>query len=176
VPYHPRKTSSTSTLAGSNLHAVHMPSQDIWLYELDTNYWKQWLHERYLTPTFDENNMLRRGAMSLYQPEGNKRHSSFAQHIVAEELVSEFKEGKGSKTYWTVRNENNHWLDASYMAAAASEVCGVKLIAPAETTVQPRQVNNGDKKKQTNAQPKKQHGQNRFRTRPGGWIPRRRNG
>ena len=170
-PYHPRKQSSANVLAGANLHAQRFTAQDIWLYELDTNYWKQWLHERFLTPTFDENNMLRRGSLSIYQPEGSQKHISYAQHIASEELLTEFIEGKGVKTKWTPKNDNNHWLDATYMAAAASEVCGVKLLAQSEATVEPRQVDANAPKPQPKAY---QHGSDRFRKRPGGWIPRRR--
>lgn len=168
-PYHQKKTSTDNILAGTNLHASRLTAQNLWLYELDTNYWKQWTHERFLTPTFDENNMLRRGSLSLFNQEGNRKHSSFSQHVVAEELVTEFKEGKGAKTYWMVKNDNNHWLDALYMTAAGSEVIGVKLMASADVPVAPRRI---DKDKPKPSKPKEQHG--RFKTRPGGWIPKRR--
>lgn len=173
-PYTPKKQSNATTLAGANLHAVKLASAGVWLYELDTNYWKQFVHERFLTPTFDDNNMLRRGSMSLFILDGNQKHGSYSQHIAAEELVTEFKEGKGSKTYWSVKNENNHWLDATYMAAAAGEACGVKLIAPSEIAVEARQVQQQNQQQQKKPVEKAyQHG-TRFRRREGGWIPKRR--
>lgn len=171
-PYHPRKKSTDTCLASANLHAQKFTSEDIWLYELDTNHWKQWVHERFLTATMDENNMLRRGSLSLFELDGYEKHGSYSQHIAAEELLTEFKEGKGVKTYWSVKNENNHWFDATYMAAASSEVCGIKLIGGPEVSVEARQVD-VDKPKQT--QPTvRQHGSDRFRRRPGGWVPKRR--
>jgi len=94
-------------------------------------------------------------------------------HLVAEELVSEFKEGKGVKTYWTVKNENNHWLDATYLAAAAGEICGVKLIAPSETEIAPRRVDTDKPATKPQQQPQRRNPHGRFRQRPGGWIPRR---
>ena len=168
--YRPRRESTATVRAGSNMHAVSLPSQGIWLYELDTSHWKKWVHERFLTPTFDEENMLRRGALSIFSPDGNKRHTSFAHHIVAEELVSEFKEGKGTKTFWNVNNENNHWLDATYMAAAGTEALDIKLLQgtasnPSGPTVEPRKID-GDKPKPRKQA--KQHG--RFRTRTRGWV------
>jgi hypothetical protein len=126
-----------------------------------------------MTPTFDDNNMLRRGSLSLFMLDGNQKHGAFGQHIAAEELVTEFKEGKGSKTFWSVKNENNHWLDATYMAAAAGEACGVKLIAPSEVEVAPRHIS-GDQPKPKPAPQAQRHGQTRFRQRHGGWIPKRR--
>jgi len=166
-PYYRKRSSTEKLLAGENLHAVKLDASGLWLYELDTSHWKKWVHERFLTPTFDEQNMLRKGSLSIYSPDGSYRHTSYAQHIAAEELVTEFKEGKGVKTYWDVRNENNHWLDATYMAAAASEVCGVKLIAQVENQVEPRHVSTD---RPVIKQPQKlQHGQ-RFKHRPGGWL------
>jgi hypothetical protein len=170
-PYHSKRESNASIIAGANMHASKLSAQGVWLYVLDTDYWKQFVHERFLTPTFDENNMLRRGSLSLYNLEGNQKHGSFAQHIAAEELVSEFKEGKGSKQYWAVRNDNNHWLDATYMAAAAGEACGVKLIASSEIEVEAKQVAQKQKENKP-VQQRQQHG--RKWTRPGGWIPKRR--
>ena len=173
-PYRRKAANTANVIAGANLHASRQTAQGVWLYDLDTDYWKQFVHERFLTPTFDENNMLRRGSLSLYSLEGNQKHGSFAQHIAAEELVSEFKEGKGSKQYWRVQNDNNHWLDATYMAAAAGEVCGVKLIAPSEVEVQPRQTSADAPKPKKPVEQAYRHGQSRFKQRQGGWIPKRR--
>jgi hypothetical protein len=172
-PYHRKAKSTSTTIAGANLHAQKLPSSNVWLYELDTSYWKQFIHERFMTPTFDESNMLRRGSLSLFALEEERRHSQYAQHIAAEELVTKFTEGKGAKTYWMVKDSNNHWLDATYMAAAASEACGVKLIAPSEIEVHPKHVS-GDQPKPVKQAPKAyQHGRN-LRQRQGGWIPKRR--
>ncbi len=168
-PYHAKKQTTEKIIAGNNLHASRLDAQDLWLYELDTSYWKQWTHERFLTPTFDDQNMLRRGALSLFSLEGGGRHSSYAAHVVAEELVTEFKEGKGTVTKWIVKNDNNHWLDATYMAAAASEICGIKMVGGSEIEIAPRHVDK-DKPKPKAASPRP-HG--RFKQRPGGWIPRR---
>ena len=172
-PYTPKKQSTGTIIAGANMHAAKQPAAGLWLYELDTSYWKQFVHERFMTPTFDDNNMLRRGSLSLFMLDGNQKHGAFGQHIAAEELVTEFKEGKGSKTFWSVKNENNHWLDATYMAAAAGEACGVKLIAPSEVEVSPRHVS-GDQPKPKPVPQAQRHGQTRFRQRQGGWIPKRR--
>jgi hypothetical protein len=170
--YHDRKTSTDTIIAGNHMHAAFLEAQRIWLYELNTSYWKEWIHERFLTPPFDESNMLRRGALSLYMPPKSKRHTTYSQHIVAEQLVEEFKIGKGTKRYWQTVNANNHWLDATYMAAAAAAAQGIYLLTetrehPDGPKVEAKQVN-GDERKQP--KPKQvQHG-NRFRSRPGGWV------
>ena len=159
-PFHPKTTKTPTIIPGSNIYAAKQNNEELWLYHLDTDYWKQWVHERFLTPTFDEQNMLRRGSLSLF----DGRHNSYCQHIVAEEFVSEFKEGKGTKSYWHVRNDNNHWLDCTYMACAASEAMGIKLLGPTvELQAQPKT----DKPK-PRAQ---QHGKPLPRN-PSGWMQR----
>ena len=164
------KTKSTDTLkAGDNMHASWLAESKLWLFELNTDYWKQWVHERFMSPTFDEDNMLRRGAMSLFVQPGKFTHNSFAQHIVAEELVTEFAEGKGSKTYWNVVNANNHWLDATYNAAAAGRFSGVHLLSEADTPhVEPREITPNERAKKQPVK-RQQHG-TRFKSRPGGWV------
>lgn len=170
--YRPKHTQSDTLLPGNHLHGQKLLSQNIWLWELDTDYWKQFVHERFLTPTFDDQNFLRRGAMSLFSTPGSRQHISYAQHVVAEELVSEFKEGKGVKTYWSKVNDNNHWLDATYMASAAAGAHGVYLLsgtqaAPDGPEVQPR-TSDGSKPAQQPKPKQQQHG--RPKHRPGGWV------
>jgi hypothetical protein len=162
-PYHRRTKSTETCRAGANAHAQYQSAAKLWLFELDTDYWKQFIHERFLTPNFDEQNMLRRGSLSLYSPEGTERHTTYAQHIVSEELLSEFKEGKGQKTYWHKKNENNHWLDSTYMCAAALERLGVKLITPSEIEITPQTA------KPKVAPARKQHG---MPINPSGWMQR----
>lgn len=170
--YRGKTTRTDKIVPGNHLHAAYQDSQRIWLYELDTSYWKQWVHERFLTPTFDEQNFLRRGGLSLFSAPNGKKHLSFAKHIVAEELVQEFKEGKGTKTYWNPVSDNNHWLDATYMAAAAAGANGIYLLSGTAATPDGPQLEaksvDKSKPKKTSKPASQQHG--RFKTRPGGWI------
>lgn len=177
--YRDKTTETDRIKPGNHLHASYQEAQHLWLYELDTDYWKQFVHERFLTPTFDEQNFLRRGALSLFSFPGDSatRHTAFAQHIVAEELVSEFKEGKGVKTYWNVVNDNNHWLDATYLSAAAASARGIYLLSPtAETpdgpsvSVKPKATH---EHKAQSKPPAQRHGAPK--RRPGGWVNSLRN-
>ena len=123
---------SDSVRIGSELHASYLVGEKIWLYNLNADYWKRFVHERFLTPTFNESNMIRPGSLSIFQPKGTKKHISFSQHIVAEEWVSEFKQGKGERCYWMVHNRNNHWLDSTAMSAAAAGMEGISLMTNIE--------------------------------------------
>lgn len=127
-PYRQPAKPSESTRLGKELHSTYLIADNVWLHHLNSDYWKKFVHERFLSPTYDSNGMLRAGSLSIYHPAGTKQHYSFAQHVVAEEYVSEFKTGKGEKCYWMVHNRNNHWLDATAMAAAAAAKYGVSMV------------------------------------------------
>lgn len=171
--YRDKTTETDKIKPGNHFHASYQEAQHLWLYELDTDYWKQFVHERFLTPTFDEQNFLRRGALSLFNQPNDRKHTSFAQHITSEELVSEFKEGKGLKTYWNPVSDNNHWLDATYNAAAAASARGIYLLSPTEAlpngpavTAKPKAPD--EQKKQDSKPPGQRHGVPK--RRPGGWV------
>jgi hypothetical protein len=177
--YRDKTTETNHIKPGNHFHAAYQEAQGLWLYELDSDYWKQFVHERFLTPTFDDQNFLRRGALSLFVQPNDRKHTSYAQHIVSEELVSEFKEGKGVKTYWNVVSDNNHWLDATYMAAAAAGARGVYLLSPTASApdgpaVTPRRKDTDEQTKKTAKPAGQRHGAPPKR-RTGGWVQSLRN-
>jgi hypothetical protein len=143
--------------------AEFIDKSKVWLYHVNTEFWKQWLQERFITPTFDEAMQFNDGSLSLYAcPNNPKQHLSISKHIVAEERVQKFIEGgKGLVTKWVQKSSTNHYLDALALSCAAAGVMGVRLIrresliVPEERTVQ-RDI------------PKEYS--DRFRTRPGGWV------
>lgn len=167
-PYRAKTRSTPTTKAGDNMHATYLESAKVWLFDLNADYWKNWIHERFLTPNFDDNNMLRPGSLSLFMLPGNQRHVSYAHHITAEELVREFREGKGARQYWHVANDNNHWLDATYYAAAAARFGGVELLSQVpEVANVPKESPTPKPASAIKRRPK--HGPN-LQRRPGGWM------
>jgi len=109
--------------------AHHLPQEKIWLYNVNTEYWKQWTHERFATKTFDDDNRWNDGTLSLYaSPDDKKRHNSISHHIVAEERRDVFVPGKGNVKKWVVLNRNNHYLDAVALACAAAGCLDVRVI------------------------------------------------
>lgn len=101
----------------------------LWLYHVNTEYWKQWLHQRFITNPFDEVGERVPGSMVLYDHGGDKkRHLAFAHHIVAEERRRVPVYGKELREEWFVKSRNNHWLDATALACAAAGCVGVHLV------------------------------------------------
>jgi len=87
--------------------------------EVDTNWWKTFVHERLATAMGD------RGCLSLWgrRPE---RHRLFAEHLTAEYRVR--TEGRGRTVdEWKLppSKPDNHWLDCLVGCAAAASMRGV---------------------------------------------------
>jgi len=101
----------------------------VWLVCMDADRWKAWEHDRWLTPIGQP------GAMQLWGDAGpnpdrlsddQKSHHSYARHIVSEVEVEEVVKGVIQRG-WKTRRENNHWLDASYMADVAAAMHGITI-------------------------------------------------
>lgn len=109
--------------------AHKLVEEDVWLYNVNTEWWKRWTQQRFLTTPYDEGGNRTDGSMLLFNPgDDKKRHLSFAHHITAEEEHIVPQLGKESKRVWFVKNRNNHWLDATALACAAAGAVGVRLI------------------------------------------------
>jgi hypothetical protein len=106
----------------------YLTEKRIWLFEIDVDHWKGFVHDRFLTPTFNDDGTIRRGSASLWGKK-EKEHFAFSKHIVAEMREEEFIPGKGTVRKWNVKNANNHWLDCAVGNSAAADACGVKLFA-----------------------------------------------
>lgn len=149
-----------------NSWAGLLEHERIWLYHVNTEHWKQQVHERFAVPMYSESNELNAGSLSLYNSSDPKRHLSFSHHIVAEERRDTFVEGKGMVRKWVQTNKNNHYLDATALALAASGVYGHKMIPSQKMIHAPQQ-------RPAAQRPSSQFRNQRFRTREGGWIPGR---
>lgn len=152
--------------SATRLHFEHVradlqTTEGIWLYNVETEYWKHQVQQRFLTATFNEAHELNDGSLSVWSTESAKDHLSYAHHLVAEERQERFIPGKGLVRKWVVTNKNNHWLDATALALAAGGVLGCKVI--------PREIKIPESSsKPQPVSPKVQ--QQRFRQRPGGWM------
>lgn len=113
----------------------------VWLYNVNTEWWKRWVHQRFLTNPYDEGGNRTDGSLVLFKSDDKKRHLSFAHHITAEEEQLRPVAGKEMKRVWFVKNRNNHWLDATALACAAAGCVGVRLVPEMEEPhVEPKPV------------------------------------
>ena len=106
----------------------------VWLYNVQTEYWKHDTQLAFLTDTFDQESLalgqrvFNDGSLSLFEPHNPKQHMSISHHAVAEKRVERFKEGKGWEIKWVPFSRNNHFLDALALARAAAGCIGITLI------------------------------------------------
>ncbi len=142
-------------------YAQFMAEEKIWLYNVHTEWWKQWTQERFLTKNMTDGN-FNDGSCSVFNAGRDpKRHLNFSHHICAEGREELFVEGKGIVRSWKVYNRNNHWLDAMALGHAALGVLGVRLIPRVSLVTAPQT-------KRPEQQIRKPDP--RFKTREGGWV------
>ena len=125
----------THRINGDYWHAELQPEERIFLYHLNADYWKRFTHQRFLTipfPDADVADVLEQNAFSITLPEprSKREHVGYSKHIVAERYREIFKPGKGMERGWIPESQNNHWLDATYMALAAG--CALNLFKVAD--------------------------------------------
>lgn len=91
------------------------------LVEINSDYWKSWVHARIQTPTGEL------GGLTLFHASAQE-HLSFAKHLTAEKRVEEFIAGRGLVSRWEAINRNNHFLDALGLASVAGHGAGERVV------------------------------------------------
>lgn len=118
---------SPTRRVGNHWFAQPQSPGRVWLYSLDADYWKRAVHNRFVCDPLDENNRPAPGSLTLFVPQGNRDHKTFSAHILAEEWITRFVEGKGEKSYFHKHSGNNHFLDATALMLAAAEMAGAGI-------------------------------------------------
>jgi len=118
--------------------------REMWLYNVQTEFWKKWGQERFLVNAFMDQTRLP-GSMALFDPPhgDQKFHLQFARHMVSESEQLVPVDGKVNKRVWVVHDKsNNHWLDAYALACAAAGCTGLRLVnsEPEQPKQKPQQV------------------------------------
>jgi len=102
--------------------------RDVWLFHPNTEYWKNWLQERFVGDPW-EGESRRVSSMALFEVDDLREHTAFAKSIISERLELVPLPGKAFKKQWhVVDRSNNHWLDAAGYACAAASCLGVRLV------------------------------------------------
>ncbi|MFZ1932251.1 MAG: terminase gpA endonuclease subunit, partial [Thermoguttaceae bacterium] len=101
-----------------------------WLVCTDTDFWKSWEHDRWMSDPNKAGSMLLWGEPSdrvgrLSQDQ--KSHFSYSKHLTAEIEVEEVVKGM-LKRGWKSKSDSNHYFDASYMSDVAASMLGVRLV------------------------------------------------
>ena len=117
----PTATGSIVKHIGEGFHVNWIRASHQYLFEINADHWKTWVHQRLTTPIGEP------GAMTIFQSPPHE-HLSLAKHLTAERKTEEFMPGKGVVTRWERIRKNNHWFDALYNACAAGHYAGVRLL------------------------------------------------
>jgi hypothetical protein len=124
LSYRPPAKGGKDRLVGNNWAAMFQHNDGLWLYHVNSDFWKLSVQNGFLLPP------EKPGALTLW---GNEKqimvHKTYARHICAERWVREFVPGKGTKEYFDVVSNQNHYLDATHYATAAASVLGIGVLA-----------------------------------------------
>jgi hypothetical protein len=117
-------------------YAKLQEAEDVWLYNVHTEWWKPWCHERFITSPTDSNGDRIAGSLELFDPEADaKLHLKFASHVVAEELQVIQKPDGRTIRQLTLLNRNNHYLDALALAAAGAGCLDIRVVGQREVAL-----------------------------------------
>lgn len=117
-------------------YARLQPADQVWLYNVHTEFWKPWVHERFITSPTDSEGIRIPGSLELFDPEADaKLHMKFAQHIIAEELQIIQREGERTVKKLVPLSRNNHYLDAIALAAAAAGCLDIRVVGQREVAL-----------------------------------------
>lgn len=108
----------------------YQPKAKLWAINQHTDFWKEWVHERFITEPSDANP---RGTLTLWGDDSlthkDAETGNFARQIVAEVYrVEPWQEGKGAREGWHKVHRDNHYLDCVCGAACAAGFLGVRLV------------------------------------------------
>jgi hypothetical protein len=117
----PTRTGSVTKYVGRGFHVNRLPTERLYLAEVDADHWKTWVHERLATPVGQS------GALALFEAP-KFEHQDFCRQLTAETKLEEFVPGRGVVIRWQRVRRANHWLDALYNAAAAGYFVGARLL------------------------------------------------
>ncbi|MBC7852923.1 MAG: phage terminase large subunit family protein, partial [Pirellulaceae bacterium] len=127
----PNQQGGNVAVIGQGFHLNLQKAEQLFLVEVDADFWKTWVHQRLGTP------LTSSGALTFYQTLPQE-HLALARHLTAEIKTEEFVPGQGVVVRWERLRKDNHFFDALYNACAAGYLCGARLIDERPPPKQPR--------------------------------------
>ena len=121
VKYRAPSRQSGRKAVGEHWYATRIAKRKSWLWNLDSDYFKNTIHNAFLTATDQP------GSLALFGDEPIK-HRGIAEQVCAEMWTREFRPGKGWIEGFIVRSKHNHWLDCLAGAAAGANILGIRIV------------------------------------------------
>lgn len=125
--YHaPKSANREVRFLGPGYHLSWLAAARQMLVHVDADVWKSHLHDGLSTPPEEPS------AITLYDSPDGREHDEWSAQVAAEEREEVFKADRGMVRRWVRKRRKNHFLDASYNAAAACDL--IARLAAAHAT------------------------------------------
>lgn len=122
----PRAVNETTVLyVGQEFYLARDPARPQPHVNINSDHWKTQIQEAFSLQKI--NGKHPPGSFTLFSA-SPRDHLKYAQHLTAEKPRQEHKEGVGWVTVWETIRRTNHWLDCTYIAAAASSFGGARRV------------------------------------------------
>ena len=119
----PKSTGAVVKKIAERCHVEYLPSTKVFTAVFDADYWKMWLHRRFMCP------IEQPGAITMFSA-NPQEHYKFANHISAERYEEVFEPGKGKVGRFTPIRSQNHWLDSTALCGVGASLRDIQMAIP----------------------------------------------
>lgn len=136
----PTKRTPEKSPGGDWWYWSHQSSESvpsIWVVNHFPDAWKHSLHEMLLAKPLADDGLQPPNTLTLWGDTA-RDHLPYADQVCAEIWTTEFKEGKGERSYWRAKRKDNHWLDTTCGCLIGADIMGEQSDRPVE--LQPRRT------------------------------------
>lgn len=116
--YHaPNKDGDLVRYVGDEFHIIWSETKESYIVQVNSDEWKTRVHGRVNATSADSRRIY------LFNVPHTNDHIPISKHWTAEHVEERFVQGKGVQNVWVRDRKANHYLDATYAALAAAELC-----------------------------------------------------
>jgi phage terminase large subunit GpA-like protein len=128
----PKARTGNIKFIGDHYHRELRPAKRVQVVELDTDHWKNNVHQCLSLAKAVDGGIPLPGALVLFETKNAHDHLTLARHLTSERSQIEFEPGVGERKKWVRVGGENHYLDAANYATCAAYDVGIRPLGLAD--------------------------------------------
>ena len=129
-PKNQKKVDDGKLVMGRHYHVEWDDEEQLWICHVDANTWKETLQLALEAPMGEDESMTVHAGTEA-------DHQEFFEHLSAEKQEFRWVPELGWTLVYVQVRKQNHWLDSTYIATAASHWCGIEWVKERRAQKQP---------------------------------------